>query len=62
MQGKESAFNVRNNPLKEEKIERFMKRKQITEGEILSQPSPVPGKDPPVSVLDSRLTIPSYST
>ena len=50
MQGKLSTFNVRDKPVDEKKIERFLKRKEITEETLLSQPSPVAGEHTAVSV------------
>lgn len=40
-ENKESKFRVRSQVVAPEKVDRFMKRKKITDDQILSAPSPV---------------------
>lgn len=42
--GKASVFRVRNYPVKPEKIERYMKRNNLSERDLMSLPSPTTGK------------------
>lgn len=43
-EGKDSSFSVRGQAIKPEKIERYKKRKDVTEVTLLSQQSPAAGE------------------
>jgi hypothetical protein len=44
VEGKGSGFRVRGNAVEPGKIERYKKRKNLSENALLSQPSPAAGK------------------
>jgi hypothetical protein len=44
IEGKDSGFRVRGHTVEQEKIERYKKRKNVSECALLSRPSPAAGE------------------
>ena len=52
-EAKDSAFRVSKKPVDERKINRYLKRKDISEDMLLSMPSPVNGKVASLNMIES---------